>query len=169
VFGNAGKDLYYYGDKVRQFKDRGSDEQSYAEPSFYVSSMATGSLVLNRCPLYLKDGGQINGGLVVAGGSTLVMSGNVLKGWKGEGLAASDAYVPHFDLPGGTFVSSGASGTFDIGGVGIIDGVTNTGTTTITGGVILVGNIGTDGFTNVGGNAATDDGSGVSSDPVEVA
>jgi hypothetical protein len=107
VFGNAGKDLYYYGDKVRQFKDRATDEQSYAEPHFYVSSMATDALVLNHCPLYTKDGGQIQGGLVKAGGSTLVMSGNVLKGWKGAGLAASDAYVPHFDLPGGSFAGAG--------------------------------------------------------------
>src|SRR5207248_1912182 len=70
---------------------------------------------------YTKDGGQIAGGLVKAGGSTLVMSGTVLRQWAGAGLASSNAYVPHFDLPGGTFVSSGASAT---DGSSITSGVT---------------------------------------------
>jgi hypothetical protein len=123
---------------VRQFKDRGTDEQSYAEPSFYVSSMATDALVLNHCPLYTKDGGQIQGGLVKAGGSTLVMSGTVLRQWAGAGLASSDAYVAHFDLPGGTFVSSGAMFTV--------------GTSVISGVVITNGNIGS---LVIGGSSGT--------------
>jgi hypothetical protein len=121
VLGNAGVDLVYFHDDVQQFRDLANAEKSYAEPQFQISKPADSKLVMNKCPLYAKDGTQFSGGLVKAGGSTLVMSGNVLEQWAGEGLASSNATVPHFDLPGGSYSGAG-SGTvrFDSGSSGSI-------------------------------------------------
>jgi autotransporter-associated beta strand protein len=108
VFGNAGDDHCYYHDDVKQFRDAAKAEQTYAEPTFQVMRGAAGDLVLNICPLYAPDGSPMTGGLVKAGGSTLVLAGNVLGQWGGDGLDVSHAFVPHFDLPGGSFVGSGS-------------------------------------------------------------
>jgi len=43
------------------------------------------------------------------------MAGDILKQWTGGGLENSNAFVPHFDLPGGSFISSGS--TFRLGGL----------------------------------------------------
>ncbi|MDB5320009.1 MAG: hypothetical protein JWN40_1640 [Phycisphaerales bacterium] len=123
VFGNAGDDHCYYHDDVKQFRDAAKAEQTYAEPTFQVTRGTAGHLVLNTCPLYAPDGSPMTGGLVKAGGSTLVLAGNVLGQWGGDGLNVSHAYVPHFDLPGGSFVGSGS------GSIGILSGsVVNSGT-----------------------------------------
>jgi len=81
VFGNAGDDHVYYHDDVKQFRDAAKAEQTYSEPTFQVTRGASGDLVLNMCPLYAPDGSPITGGLVKAGGSTLVLAGNVLQQW----------------------------------------------------------------------------------------
>jgi hypothetical protein len=109
VYGNAGNDVGYYHDDVKQFRDAAKAEQTYSEPTFQVMRAGSADLVLNMTPLYAPNGSQITGGLVKAGGSTLVLAGNVLGQWGGNGLDISHAYVPHFDLPGGSFVGSGSS------------------------------------------------------------
>jgi hypothetical protein len=85
---------------------------TYEEPKFVIQLQAVqgSTLDLNICPLYAPDGTALTGGLVKAGGSTLVVAGNAVGQWAGEGLAVTHAFVPHFDLPGGSFVSSGVIG-----------------------------------------------------------
>lgn len=127
LFGNAGRDLCYFGDDVREFLDQAKREQAFPEPVYGVSASRSTGLVLNACPLNTTDGRQVSGGLVKAGGSTLIMAGDVLKQWNGRGLDNSDAFVPHFDLPGGTFISSGSGlrlGGFSSGDLNYTGGVT---------------------------------------------
>jgi hypothetical protein len=111
VFGNAGRDLCYLGDDVKEFRDQGKHEQAFAEPIYSVSASRSTGLMLNNTPLNTTDGQSVPGGLVKVGGSTLVVAGDVLKQWRGRGLDSSDAFVPHFELPGGSFISSGAGTT----------------------------------------------------------
>jgi len=136
VYGNAGTDVCYYHDDVKQFRDAGKHEQTYEEPKFVIQLQAVqgSTLDLNICPLYAPDGTALTGGLVKAGGSTLVVAGNAVGQWAGEGLAVTHAFVPHFDLPGGSFVSSGL-----ILSTGSLTGSTNTSV------------VGSGSFTSVGG------------------
>jgi autotransporter-associated beta strand protein len=155
VFGNGGTDLCYYHDDVKQFRDAAKAEQTYSEPTFQVMRGAAGDLVLNMCPLYAPDGTPITGGLVKAGGSTLVFAGNVLGQWGGDGLDVSHAYVPHFDLPGGSFVGSGS------GSIGFISGsIGNVAVLNGFGGGSLVGNVsGSGSLTKSGSGTLTLNGS----------
>jgi autotransporter-associated beta strand protein len=159
VYGNAGTDVCYYHDDVKQFRDAGKTERTYEEPKFVIQLQpgAVRSLDLNICPLYAPDGTALTGGLVKAGGSTLVVAGNAVGQWGGEGLTVTHAFVPHFDLPGGSFVSSGlilstgsltgstnisvvGSGSFtSVGGTLTLTGSnTYTGTTTINTGTLTI-------------------------------
>ena len=170
VYGNVGTDTCYFHDDVKQFRDAGKHEGTYNEPVFQVLSATMNDLALNICPLYAADGTSINGGLVKVGGSTLILAGNAVGQWGGDGLAVTNTPVPHFDIPGGGAVTTGSSGSLNITSGSIISltgtnlfntttGVTNgavtvidtnlnsyTGSVTLNGGTLNVG-----GTVDVGG------------------
>jgi hypothetical protein len=103
--GNAGTDLFYYdGSEAKKLRDAEKAEKAYAEPTFNIPKRPHAAAVLNNCPLDLVDGRHVDGGLIRAGGSTLVASGAVLKQWRGHGLETSSVKVPHFDLDGGGLI-----------------------------------------------------------------
>jgi hypothetical protein len=130
---------------VKQFRDAGKTERTYAEPTFQLLRPASANLVLNMTPLYAPNGSPITGGLVKAGGSTLVVAGNVLGQWAGDGLDVSHDYVPHFDLPGGSFVGGLSGSTTRSSGsfVSVTNSAVLTGSGTLTrlgGGTFILNN-----------------------------
>jgi hypothetical protein len=53
MYGNAGNDVGYYHDDVKQFRDAGKAEQTYEEPKFVIQLQpgTVSTLDLNICPL----------------------------------------------------------------------------------------------------------------------
>lgn len=128
--GNAGTDLFYYeGTKPGKLRDAAADETAYAEPTFNIKKRPHTAAVLNNCPLDLVGGRHVDGGLIRAGGSALVVAGAVLKQWRGAGLETSSVKIPHFDLPGGTFVSGATLGVTG----SVVSGVANSASNLFTG------------------------------------
>jgi hypothetical protein len=138
VYGNAGSDRIYFHDDVKQFRDQAKRENKFAEPVFSIPANSQHQLVMNHVPLDLAGGGHVPGGLIVAGGSTLIAAGTVLQQWNGVGLGSTNFSVPHFDLPGNTIV--GGSMVVNSGSVGTLIGGS---AFRVTGGSILT-------FTNPG-------------------
>jgi hypothetical protein len=132
--GNAGADLLYYdGAKPNKLRDAEKSEAVYAEPTFNIKKRLHAAAVLNNCPLDLVDGRHVDGGLIRAGGSTLVVSGAVLKQWRGPGLETSSAKIPHFDLAGGAYLSGAGSLTINGSAITLVGMNGNN----ITGGVVV--------------------------------